>query len=345
MKRLLGMCALMIAITLSKLAYAETDHRALADRLLSEVILPGVEDFRQATVVLSASAATCGDGSESDFRDQFHATWDAWMAIQHLGFGPLEQDNRALQIAFWPDGRGRTAKTVARLVKAEDPIVDDPSGFAKISVAGRGLYALERLLYEDKGERLATPYICRYRKAAAEDLERLATEIATEWNGEWVEAVKTAGAPENTIFLAPEEVSQRLLATLNGSLDLTVRLRLGKPLGSLNKPKPRLAEAWRSGRSLRQIDLIVAAARKTFDAAFVPDLTPEEVGQVTAVFATIMTAQRDVAAAGDLQEAVVMDRLKVEILQGAIQRLAEALTGTVGVQLGIAKGFNSADGD
>ncbi|MCB1403259.1 MAG: signal peptidase, partial [Rhodobacteraceae bacterium] len=60
--------------------------------------------------------------------------------------GPSETG--ALSIAFWPDDRGFTARTLAGLIAAEDPIAGDPAGYGEVSIAARGLFALEMLLYD-----------------------------------------------------------------------------------------------------------------------------------------------------------------------------------------------------
>ncbi|HBR37591.1 MAG TPA: peptidase M75, partial [Sulfitobacter pontiacus] len=52
--------------------------------------------------------------------------FDAWIAVSHLRFGPSETDNRAFALAFWPDSRGATPKTLAGLITDADPVGRDP---------------------------------------------------------------------------------------------------------------------------------------------------------------------------------------------------------------------------
>ncbi|MEM7237678.1 MAG: imelysin family protein [Pseudomonadota bacterium] len=341
--RVLPALAVMLAITTS--ARAEVDHREIAERALTKVIEPGAEAFLAQTASLMDAAAACSPGNADSIRAAHQATWDSWMAIQYLTFGPLEEENRALQVAFWPDGRGRTGKTVSRLIRQQDAVVDDPGAFAQISVAGRGLYALERLLYDDAGPLGYDAYRCRYIAAAAADLARLAGEVNAEWQGDWSRAVREAGEPDNTIFLAPKEVSQRLLASTLGALELTSRIRLGKPLGTFESPKPRLAEAWRSGRSLRQIEGVLASTRTLVVDVWGPSLDAASMEQVIQVLDGADERIDEIREIGPLKDAVASNRLQVEILMQTVERVYESLVIVLGAELGIEQGFNSADGD
>lgn len=109
-------------------------------------VMPGLERFHAGTEGLARAAAR--DCTAGALRPHYQAAFDAWMGISHLRFGPLEEQGRALAIGFWPDTRGMVRDTVARLIAQADPVVGDPGAFAEVSVAGRGLFALERLLYE-----------------------------------------------------------------------------------------------------------------------------------------------------------------------------------------------------
>ncbi|MEM6677175.1 MAG: imelysin family protein, partial [Pseudomonadota bacterium] len=216
--------ALALAVALSAgAARAETDHSAAAARVLEGTVLPGTAGFVAATDALVAAAPpACGDVDPAALSARFQETWDAWMAIQHLRFGPIEAESRVLQVAFWPDSRGTVGRTVERIMATENAPVDDPAAFAAISVGGRGLPAIERLLFNDDGpEALEPAFRCAYVAAVAGDLSRLAGEIDAAWQGDFGAAWASAGAEGNAVFLAPAETSQRLFATTVGALEET----------------------------------------------------------------------------------------------------------------------------
>ena len=51
----------------------------------------------------------------------YNGAFDAWVSVSHLRFGPSEQDDRALALAFWPNPRGSTPKGLSAFIGAEDP--------------------------------------------------------------------------------------------------------------------------------------------------------------------------------------------------------------------------------
>ena len=333
----------LIALLLPGRAFAEPDHQAIAERTLAVL---KVESTRFKDRTEDLRGAECGPDKGDHVHARFNAAWDAWMHLHPLRFGPLEEEDRALQIAFWPDSRGTTGRRVARLLKAQDPVVDDPSAFAKVSVAARGFYALERLLYDDEGPiALSDPYRCQYITAVTADLHRLAEETADAWAQDWGTRLIRAGAPENDTFLAAEEVSLRLFASLTGALDETLKTRLAAPLGSFDRPKPRIAEARRSNRSLDQIVLNVEAVGSIALATFGPEMSEGAKAQISRALEGVREASAEIRSLGSLPKVITENRLKVEILAQRVAFLAETLRATVGPELGIAEGFNSADGD
>ena len=211
--------------------------------------LPRVAGFAQAAQALDAAAAQ--DCRADTLRPAYQATFDAWMGLSHLGLGPLEEDGRALTIAFWPDSRGLVGRTVQRLRAEEDAAVDRPERFAEVSIAGRGLFALERLLYEPDNDGNGE-YTCRLAQAIAGDLSRLAQEIETAWRTDFADQLLNAGAEGNSRFLTAREASQALYTALVTGLEFTADQRLGRPMGRFDAPRPQVAEARRSGRPVRQ---------------------------------------------------------------------------------------------
>lgn len=338
--------AILVAVLLPATAAAQVDHQAIAERAV-ELVLPAADAFAaRAAALAEASAPDCTAMQGDAVRARFDEAWDAWLALQPYRFGPLEEAQRALQIAFWPDPRGMVGRTVERLLATEPAQVDDPAAFAELSVAGRGLPALERLLYDEDGPvALDEPFRCRYLDAAAGDLARRAAEIAARWHDPWAGWMTDAGT-DGSPFLVPREVTQRLYATLLGALQETVEHRLLPPLGTFDAPKPRLAEARRSGRSLRQIDGVVDAAAAELRQVFFPELGPEARAAIDAGLETVRQSETRVAELGTLPEAVEgPGRIRVEVLMQSVQRLAIALQQHLGPGVGVAEGFNASDGD
>ncbi|TNF21770.1 MAG: signal peptidase [Rhodobacteraceae bacterium] len=317
------------------LLLAATAASADTDRVLETHILPAVAGFASSAEALEDTARA--DCTRDALRPAYHATFDAWLGLSHLTFGPLEKDGRRLAIAFWPDSRGAGPRALARLIADQDPAVDSEAEFAEVSIAARGLFALEHLLY---GEAYAAEsYECRLVVAIAADLDRMAEAIAAEWPA-YAALMQTPGASGNATYLAEQEVGQTLYTALMTGLEFTIDQRLGQPLGSFDRPRPRRAEAHRSGRALRNVVLSLEALQD-LARAMADGPTPAADRAFDAAFATADKLDDPVLAG----VADPTGRLRVEILQQKVRAVKDALTSEIGMALGLSQGFNSADGD
>lgn len=344
------LAALVLSALLSAApAAAAPDHAAIARRALDEHILPGFERLAVATHALETTvdAACAGEGPIP--RDTVDAAWnaafDAWMGVAHLRFGPSEEENAAFAIAFWPDAKGATPRVLAGMVAAEDPVVDDPAAFHRASIAARGLFAMEQLLFDPKAAPIeAGTYPCRLLSAIAGDLSLTSDGILARWRDPWAGILTSAGAADNPLYFSGEESSREIYGALNSGLQATVDLRLGRPLGTFDKPQPRRAEAWRSGRSLENVAQSLRATRALAEAAFVPDLTPEAAASLMRSFDAALEATE---IGLPLPEAVAepATRVRVESLQRAVREVQTRVSEKIGGTLGITSGFNAMDGD
>lgn len=309
---------------------------------VSEVIndhaLPGTARFASATAALDAAAQA--DCTDTALRPAYQEAFDAWMGIAHLTLGPLEEDGRGLAIAFWPDTRGMVGRSVARMVAEEDPIATS-GDYAEVSIAARGLFALERLLYDDDFAGYgAESYPCTLVRAMAADLAELGREVDTAWREDFAATLGSAGEAGNDRFLSPREASQALYTALATGLEFVADQRLGRPMGSFDTPKPQVAEARRSGRSLRNVVLSLEALH-----ALAESLSDAPTPKTDAAFDRALTAA---AALEDPVFAGVADpisRIRVEALQNDVRAIAEAVSAEIAPALGVSVGFNSADGD
>ncbi len=296
-------------------------------------ILPGYAGFAAATAALDAEAQA--DCSPQGLRPAFQAAWDAWMAVAHLRLGPVEDHGRVLAIAFWPDPKGLGTKAQMALLTG-DPAALTPEHFPEQSVAARGLTGLERLLYP--AEPLpADP--CALIRATTADLARMAGEIDAAWQGGYADVLLTAGEPGNTTFLSRPEVRQALFTQLAAGLEFVEDSRLGRPLGTFDKPRPERAEARASGRSLRNVTLGLQAMKGLVQA-----LTPDAPQTVAAFDHAIALAEAmdDPAFAGVAEP---QSRLKVEILAEAVDEIRAVILSELAPELDVGIGFNAADGD
>ena len=300
-------------------------------------VLPGYRALARDAATLSAAATADCSPDNPNLTSAYHDAFDAWVAVSHLRFGPSEQDDRAFALAFWPDPRGSTPKALAALMQNEDSAVSSPEDFDTVSVAARGFYALEFLLFDPRFSPVANQdYHCVLVQAITHDILVNSAAILSDWKTGYGHLM---AQPGNDTYRTALEAAQQVFTALSTGLEFTSQARLGRPMGTLDRPRPNRAEARRSGRSLRHVVLSLLALRELarlitvgnddVDRAFEMALRQAE-GLDDTVFAGVADPQ---------------GRLKVEILQQSIMSIQRILAEDIGPSLGIATGFNSLDGD
>lgn len=323
---------ILAALTAALIAPAA---RADVEQVLTGHALPGYAAFASATAQLSDAAAASCDAAA--LKPAFTAAWDAWFGVAHLHLGPGEEAGRALAISFWPDPKGLGSKAQRALLLG-DPANLEPAAFADQSVAARGFPGLERLLYATDPP-AADP--CPLIRATAQDLARLAAEIEAGWTGPqgFAETLRTAGQPGNTRYLSENEAKQALFTQFATGLEVVADQRLGRPLGTFDKPRPERAEARASGRGCRHVVLSLQALR-----AMATNLDPKATKTLAGFDAVIALAEKLPADALTRTDDPQI-WLKVQILQERIRALRDQGIAEIAPALGVGVGFNSQDGD
>lgn len=332
-----------LALTLS--VFAASAVQAQDSAVLSDVvnhhILPRFETLDSTAQSLDVAAQANCSPSGTELRAAYNAAFDAWIAASHLRFGPAEEDDRGYAMGFWPDPKGFTAKSLASLINDEDPIVQDPESYDHVSIAARGFFALEFLLYDDwiqdQGDEA---YRCDLIRAVAHDIARNASFLNDDWHNDYGPQFATVGPGK--MHKTEDTAVQVLVNALATGLQFTEETRLGRPMGTFERPRPNRAEARRSKRSLRNVD---TALKSQVDLALRLSAEDQTLAQ---------TYQDGLARAENRMEdlspvfAGVADpgpRLKVEILQQEVHRLRETTNTTLASHWGVAVGFNALDGD
>lgn len=306
--------------------------------------VPEVVDqvIRPAYAALARDAAALADSARADcsadaLRVDFNTVWDDWARIDFLRLGPVETDGRALAMHFWPDAKSSGLRAQQALIKSDAPAIDDPAAFADLSVALRGLAGLERLIYPSQ---LHGPddVLCRLRTATVIDLAAMTAEIDAEWT-DYAPLLTHPGGEANTAFLTETEAQQAIFTQIMTGLEYLADTRLGRPLGTFDRPRPERAESVLSGRALRNVTLSLRGLRETA-LALAPDATATSKAFDHAI--ALAEGLNDPALAG---VADPQGRLKIEILSQAIRAARDSVQTEIGGNLGLTVGFNAKDGD
>jgi len=323
-------------------AMASDADRAVIDAVLDRHVLPGFSELATTSDELATAAERSCAPEDAALRAAFHVAFDAWVSVSHLRFGPTETDNRAFALAFWPDSRGATPKTLARLIADQDPVVDEAAAFATLSIAARGFYALEFLLFDPGFQAPETAaYQCQLIRAATRDIAATSDAIAQDWAESYADQMRAAGP--DALYRSDAEVLQEFYKALSGGLQFTSDARLGRPMGSFEKPRPKRAEARRSGRSLRHVQVSLHSLNEL--AELLAGAHPEVRQALNDAFAKARQnaeQQEDPVFGGVVTP---LGRLKVEVLQQSVDAIRLIAAERLGPTLGVDAGFNALDGD
>jgi len=294
-------------------------------------------------------AANPAEGNVESLRTTYHAACDAWAVAQIVRTGPITLFLRFERFAYWPEARNATQRALDALLTSENPEDLLPESLASNHVAGQGLTALERLLYgdgEDQSAALREEKRVAVGAALARNLNVIANEVLTEWVAEdGMRAALARGAGWNNLFADGVEAARLLLTDLVGAFRLMHDFKFLPVLGeSIDLARPRMAEAWRSGRSKRNLVLNLEAAQ-IFSDGFEAFLAPERAALVDASFASSSASLA--ALSDDVGDASADPALRsaVETARDAIKATQLLLNDILPADLGITLGFNALDGD
>ncbi len=329
-------CLIIYSLLLAPALAQEIDMPKLVFNGVHEHILPGYERLATRSAALSKVVeARCPDDLGA-VKAAYNDAFDAWMGVSHLRFGPSEKDNRAFALAFWPDTRGFTPKTLASLLSENDPAIHDVEKFQSVSIAARGFYPMEFLLYDPQFADQPASLRCDLMSVMAKDIADNSAAILNDWQKGYAQMMIKA---DNDIYRAPDEAVRQLYTALTTGLKFTAQTRLGRPMGSFDRPRPNRAEARRSGRSQRHVLLSLQANRQ------LASILSENDADIDRGFARAIRLAEELDDPAFAGVGSVQGRIRVEALLGAILLTDDLVAEYLGPKLGISAGFNALDGD
>lgn len=343
MKRFLLSALTMFALC-NGVVRADTVGNTVASAV-DDYILPAFKEVEAKTAELADAALADCAADDRALRSAYHAAYDAWLGAAHLQIGPLEEAQFGFALMFWPDPRGKTAKALRRLIAEADPVAEDANKYATVSVAARGFTALERMLFDNVLISQGTEeYRCVLVRAITKDIALTAAALHQRWQDHHAMEFKSAGSSGNIAFPARHDAIRKLYTSLMTSLGFDAEARVGRPLGKLDRPRPRRAEAWRSGRSLRNLRISITAQR-AFAAVLAKAGQANRESRIDAAFQRVLNQASNVDSpvmdVGDASSAW----LQLDILKQDIVAIQVTLDATLGRDLDLFVGFNSRDGD
>jgi predicted lipoprotein len=321
-----------------------------------DVVAPAFKALADETKKLAQSADDFAAQPSQDgfaaLRVAYDSVSDAWMQAQFFRLGPLGAQSRSDRFEYWPEKRPIIDKQLAGLLANAKPESLEPAKFAQASVAVQGLPALERLLYGDTARQVLSAgpeqkARIAVIKAIAHNLDALAQELAAAW-------AKVLSDPKTAASLFaqdPNEAAAQLYAGLTTGLQVVSDQKIAGPRGqTIDKAKPKSAEQWRAGRSLKNIKLNLQALREAAigKSGFANLLSADHAALKTEISTAFDAALAAADAAPEPLDTAVTDaegRKKIGALLISVNHVRDIMKQKVPLAVGISLGFNEMDGD
>ena len=326
-------------------AGAAIDYAALNAAVVKNHLLPRYRAFTGRTAALAAATdRLCPDVSPTALaaaRDAFHSALDAWHLVEHLRQGPPAAADTHIRVKFWPDRKSIVDKHLTRLLAGKDATILKPEPFAHVSVAVQGFPAMERLLFGtdapallQSGDGPVRP--CAVVRAIAGNLHGIAAGLEGRWASD-----PNAGRPA-------KRVTTDLFNDLATGLGAVADLKLGAPLGSDGKRRPRRAENWLSGRALRNVAYNITALADLYDGLATAEgghIGRDEDALIRDQFAHLIETLKDYGPSLTAMLKTEKGALRLKVLKSEVQDLRELVIVNLSEALDLVLGFNSLDGD
>jgi uncharacterized protein len=338
--------ALLLPATQQTHAQASSDE--LLKRVVDDVIVPGYANLVQAAVVeqvqWQAFCAAPSADSMASVRDAYQRTADAWSSIEIIHYGPIAEDFRGERLSFWPERKNAVEKALKNIMANPSDAALEPATFRKGSAGVQGLPALERLLFSEGASGAdftgspGADFRCRLGMAIATNILAIAQEVQAGWTEGDTAIAKRLAAPEVAAAL-----KGALATDLLGGYVLIKDKKLDPAMSKdAADVRPKMAEGWRSGRSLRAIALNLETAGAIL--AILAEGMPKQDSTALRNNSTALRVAKRLN--GDLGTlAAGPQRRDLILLRDAVDAAGKRAFEEAPAVLGVTVGFNSLDGD
>ena len=325
---------------------AAPNYAAINTSVVDKHALPRYHALSNATENLVSSidhlCRQVSHASLSTAREAFHLAFDGWQGVEHLRQGPAAEVEAHIRVKFWPDRRNLVGRHLRRTISGNDGSILEPATFATTSIAVQGFPALEQLLFgKEATERLKSPdgpiTRCKIARAISVNLRSIAQDLHAGWRNN-----PDGNRPH-------KRVTSDLFNDLVTGLVAIADLKLGSPMGSNGRTRPRQAESHLSGRSLRNVTKNLEALKDLYiSLASAPSSPLAGTAGDQTIRNRFNAAIAESKSLGPSITAILETTdgpRRLTALKTAIKEMTRTVALQVSEALSLVLGFNALDGD
>jgi len=292
-----------------------------------------------------AFCANSKRGNVENLKRAYETLADTWSDVEFVHIGPAAVALRVERFNWWLDRTDARAKALTAMLAAK-PQDLVPEKLAGGSVAGQGLPVIERLLFPASEavelKKKTGVQRCVVGAAVAHGQAVIADQILNDWtSADGARAALVANTRWKVSFADANEAASVMMTDLVAGLESLKDLKVAMEFHDVMNPAaPRLAEASRSGRTLRDIARNLAAIRKGL-VIFMVQATPMQKTQLDAAFDDADRVLKDIENAKDDIARIAAVKQSLVVYSALSQTAMTILPAATGLTLG----FNNLDGD
>ncbi len=319
------------------------------EEYLHQKIAVAYADFGLATDALQAAITEqCTEGLIEEGRAVIQENWKnsnaAWQRVQIINFGPVAEQNRAHDIAFYPSSRANLEKRVAALLESDTDITAENLNAGGVSL--RGLPAMEYLLFVDPDPAQGNPSSgrrCDYLTALAALLKKHSSFLASHWRTSSDNAAASGGEKAERVPL------ENLLNGINERLSVIIAIKLEKALdGSVDALESPYSQQTlvNINNNFAFIQDLYGNHEKEGILRFLATRTHDDIAKEMSIRLNLLKTHLDQLDADfDSLKATPEGSEKLRMVSQLFRSVQEYHATKVADALGVYIGFNSADGD
>jgi uncharacterized protein len=195
-------------------------------------------------------------------KKSFERLYDSYSSVEVINFGALEKDLRSFELNFWPDKRNVLSRQIKPILNSTGEVIT-VSTFKDLSLALKGLTAVERILYNSEGKVVINNKshinICRYLTYIAKNIHTISKAVHKEWKEN-----------KKHTFSSNKNIHKEKVANFYQAFhDLVEKIyvqKLQKPYISKTKSiNIRKLENYRSKRSFRAIAINTKSLKNLYE--------------------------------------------------------------------------------